>query len=369
MSGWRRATGRSLLAVWGIAALSGWAAIALDRSIAAQSTPSVWASEIVRREPEWYALPQARQIADSLIQYQSPQGGWPKNTDLAVPPKAGAIPSPTDSVSNTFDNDGTTLPMEFLARVIHASGDGPYRRAFDRGLEYTLAAQYPNGGWPQFYPLRAGYYSHVTLNDDAMIRVMSLLRDVAAGEPPFGFVDRARRERAAQAVSRGVELILRIQIRQSGQLTGWCAQYDERTLEPAWARSYEPPSISGNESVGVIRFLMGIQRPSPQVVAAVDGGVRWLRASAITGMRVERFSNRDGQPDTRVVADTSAEPLWARFYELGSNRPIFLGRDGVVRYVFAEIEYERRNGYNYYGSWARTLLEREYPAWRARQQP
>jgi len=37
--------------------------------------------------------------------------------------------------------------------------------------------------------------------------------------------------------------------------------------------------------------------------------------------------------------------------------------DSVVHYTFAEIERERRNGYNYYGSWARSLLEQEYPAW------
>jgi PelA/Pel-15E family pectate lyase len=324
-----------------------------------------WDSAIVHREPAWYASEQARRIAASVVRYQSPEGGWPKNTDLSTSPRSAAdVPSPASGLGNTFDNDGTTLPMEFLARVIHATGEKTYRAAFDRGLEYTLAAQYPNGGWPQFYPLRDGYYSRVTFNDDAMVRIMSLLRDIASGKAPFGFVDRPQQLRSAQAVGRGIELILRTQIRQDGQLTAWCAQYDERTLEPAWARSYEPPSVSGSESVGIIRFLMSIERPTPQVIAAVEAGVRWLQVSAIPGMRVERFTNADGQADTRVVADAAAGPIWARFYELGSNRPIFLGRDSKVRYTFAEIEHERRNGYNYYGTWARSLLQ-EYPAWRA----
>ena len=110
----------------------------------------------------------------------------------------------------------------------------------------------------------------------------------------------------------------------------------------------------------------GIEQPTPEVVAAIEGGVRWLQASAISGIRVERFTNSDGQSDRRVVSDPAAEPVWSRFYELGSNRPIFLGRDSVVHYTFGEIEYERRNGYSYYGTWARSLLEREYPAWKAR---
>ena len=351
---------------WVFAALSAGVAAALTLSSHAQSPPFVWGPDVLNRDPAWYGSADAQRVADSVIRYQSPQGGWPKNTDLATPPTdALPAPSPTDGVSNTFDNDGTTLPMAFLARVIHATDHAAYRRAFDRGLDFTLDAQYANGGWPQFYPLRSGYYSRITLNDDAMVRVMSLLRDVAAGEAPFGFVDRSHRERAAAAVSRGLDLVLRLQIRQNGQLTAWCAQYDERTLEPAWARSYEPPSLSGMETVGILRFLMSVDRPAPEMVAAIEAGVRWLRASAITGFRLERFTNNEGQLDTRVVADPAADLLWARFYELGSNRPIFLGRDSIVRYAFAEIEYERRNGYNYYGDWGRTLIAREYPSWRA----
>ena len=54
-----------------------------------------------------------------------------------------------------------------------------WNNAFRRGLDYLLKAQYPNGGWPQFYPLRNGYWSHITYNDDAMAGVLELLRDVA----------------------------------------------------------------------------------------------------------------------------------------------------------------------------------------------
>jgi PelA/Pel-15E family pectate lyase len=68
-----------------------------------------------------------------------------------------------------------------------------------------------------------------------------------------------------------------------------------------------------------------------------------------------------------LIADPAAPPLWARFYEIGTNRPIYSGRDGVIRYRLDEIEYERRTGYAWVGDWPRTLVEREYPAWRARR--
>jgi PelA/Pel-15E family pectate lyase len=255
--------------------------------------------------------------------------------------------------------------MRFLALMVEATKEATYRQAFDRGMDYLLAAQYPNGGWPQYFPLRQGYYSRITYNDNAMANVLTVLRDGAAGKPPYGFVDDPRRARARAAVARGVDIILRTQVKQAGRLTAWCAQHDERTLEPAWGRAYEPPSLSGHETVGIVRFLMEIERPSPAIVAAVEGAVAWLRSVAIRGLRFERFTAADGSRDTRVVADPTAGPLWARFYELGTNRPIFLGRDSIVRGKLDEIEQERRGGYAYYVAAPATLVDRDYPRWRA----
>jgi PelA/Pel-15E family pectate lyase len=165
-------------------------------------------------------------------------------------------------------------------------------------------------------------------------------------------------------VSRGIDIILRTQIKQDGRLTAWCAQHDEKTLAPAWARAYEPPSLSGSESVGIVRFLMEVERPSVEIIAAVEGAAAWLRAVAIPGLRLEEFIGDGGRRDRRVVADPGGAPLWARFYELGTNRPIFLGRDSVVRSALSEIEHERRSGYAYYGTWPARLLAEEYPRWR-----
>lgn len=324
-----------------------------------------WGENVLRQKPQWYRSTEARALADSVIQYQSPQGGWPKSTDLAKPPRTpDDIPPPGRGRANSLDNEATTLPMAFLARVSYATGEVKYKDSFLRGVDYLLAAQYPNGGWPQFWPLRKGYYSHITYNDGAMIRAMTLLRDVAGAQPPYDFVDVQRRKKVADAVTRGIDCILKTQIKQDGKRTAWCAQHDEKTLKPAWARAYEPPSLSGAESVGIVRFLMSIEEPTPEIIAAIEGAVVWFQSVVMKGVRLKSARRDDGRRERWLVPDPDAPPLWARFYELGTNRPLYLDRDSVFRYDFSEISYERRSGYSYHGSWPASLITREYPKWR-----
>ncbi|MDE0124858.1 MAG: pectate lyase [Bryobacterales bacterium] len=319
-----------------------------------------WGKVLLHQPREWYASAEARKAADSVIRHQSPAGGWPKNSDLlSAPATPGQLGRPT------IDNGATTTPMRFLAMVAQATGDGNCRKAFESGMDYLFAAQHPNGGWPQYFPLRKGYYSRITYNDDAMVNVLTLLRDVSEGNAPFGFVDRARRDKASAAVDRGIDVILRSQVRQDGRLTAWCAQHDENSLEPAWARAYEPPSLSGGETVGIVRFLMSIEEPTAEIIASIEGAVQWLRSVAISGVRVDRIPRPDGRTERILVGDPGAPLLWARFYELATDRPLYVDRDSVYRYDFSEISYERRSGYAYHGDWAAELLGEDYPRWHA----
>lgn len=341
--------------------------IGSDLRAKSSSGPVPW-QRALDQEPGWYASAEAIRIADNVLLHQHDNGGWLKNIDKAAVPggadKSRLLKEKAEG-STTIDNGATRTEMRYLARVYEATRQERFRHGFLRGLDFLLEAQYENGGWPQFFPLREGYYSRITYNDNAMVNALTVLRDAAAGKPPYGFVDQVRRARARAAVARGIDVILRTQVRQNGKLTAWCAQHDERTLEPAWARNYEPPSLSGNETAGIVRFLMAIEQQTPAIISAVEGAVAWLEAVAIRGLRVEEFTDAEGRPDRRVVADPAAGPLWARFYELGTNRPIFMGRDKVIRYKFEEIERERRAGYAYYGPWPATLLAKEYPRWRA----
>ena len=67
-----------------------------------------------------------------------------------------------------------------------------------------------------------------------------------------------------------------------------------------------------------------------------------------------------------MVEDPNAEPIWARFYDLKMQRPLFADRDGEAKARLSDLGYERRNGYAWYGDWPAALIDREYPAWRAR---
>ena len=316
-------------------------------------------SRYAKQSTEWFQGAEGRRIADNVLTWQTPHGSWPKNRDTASEPFDGK----SDDLHGTFDNKATTGELRFLARAFRATNEPRYREAFLKGLSHILEAQYPTGGWPQFYPLSKGYPRHITFNDGVMARILELLRDISESSD-YGFLEMEYRTKAKAAVTMGIDCILHTQIKQDGKLTAWCAQHDEKTFEPAWARSYEPPSISGAESVGVVCFLMSVETPTPAIIAAVEGAVEWFRSATIHGIRLEEFTDAAGQDDKRVIADPNAEPLWARFYEIGSNRPIFLDRDSVVRYSFSEIGQERRTGYAYYGGWGTRFLTDAYPRWR-----
>jgi len=333
---------------------------------AARPAPVRW-NDILRQPAEWYGGAEARTVADCLLLYQTESGGWPKNTDMTQPPSAEFLASTAaDHRAATIDNNGTTTQVAYLARVATATGEARYRDAALRGVDYLLASQYESGGWPQYYPLRPGYYTHITYNDNAMVRVLQVLREVSTGGEPYASAGEARRARAATAVDKGIACILRTQVVQDGKLTAWCAQHDETTFAPAWARNFEPPTLSGSESVGLVKFLTGVEKPSPEIVAAVEGAVKWFEAVPVHGLRVDNAPGSDGQRDRHAVADPAAPVLWARFYELGTNKPVFTGRDKIIRYDFNEIERERRAGYAYFGNWPAELLAQDYPQWRAK---
>jgi pectate lyase len=313
---------------------------------------------------DWFAGEDAKRIAANILSHQADLGGWPKNIDTTAAPYRGD----RKDLKPTFDNDATTDELRFLARMFAATKDDVYRKAVEKGVDYILQAQYPSGGWPQFAPPpEKTYHRHITFNDHAMVRLMRFLRETYTSKV-FDFLGADRHKAARRAFDRGVECILKCQIKVDGKLTVWCAQHDEKDYSPRPGRTYELVSLSGGESVEVVRFLMSLES-SPEVVAAVEGAVAWFEASRIKGIRVT-VEKDDRSPTGRnrvVVKDPSAPPMWARFYDIKTNRPIFADRDGVPKSELADIGYERRNGYSWLGYWPQKLLDQDYPAWKKKQ--
>ncbi len=322
----------------------------------AAGTAAAATRDFLRRPPDWFAGAEGLRVTANLLSWQSAAGAWPKNMDPTAAPFTGQ--DRAKEIKGTFDNGATTDELRFLARAFAATTNVAVREAVERGLDHMLRAQYPTGGWPQSYPPGRQYHRHITFNDGAMVRLLEFLREVAR-DARFAFLDEARRRAASAAFDRGIACILKCQVIEGGVPTVWCAQHDEVTLAPRPARSYELASLSGSESVGIVRLLMSLEDPSPAVVRAVESAVAWFDKAQLNGLRLGRV---DG--DSVVIPDPAAGPLWARFYELGTGRPLFVDRDGVPKYALADIGHERRNGYSWLGRWPQALLEREYPAWR-----
>jgi PelA/Pel-15E family pectate lyase len=308
-------------------------------------------------------------IAERMLLYQRENGGWPQPGGDAInydkelsPEQQQVLLRDKPKLDATIDDRATTREINYLVTAYQKTHNDAYRQAAGRGVGYLLKAQQANGGWAQFYPDSSGYRKQITYNDNAMINVLWVMKYTAQGTLGFGELDKALAPLAQRAVERGIACIVNTQYIQKGTLTAWCAQHDRRTLLPTHARKFELPSISGSESVGILRFLMSQDNPSPEVKRAVKAAVTWLDSVRLTGIAVKTITDQTGAKDVIVVADPTST-LWARFYELETNRPFFCGRDGVKKYDLAEVEQERRAGYAWYGTWPAKLLEKEYPAW------
>jgi PelA/Pel-15E family pectate lyase len=332
--------------------------------------PVSW-SEVFRQQPLWYQTDEAARIADQVVLYQKDNGGWEKNTDMTAMltqrEKEALAAKKSDTTETTIDNRTTYTQTAYLGKVITASllkttppNNFPkYKEAFNKGLDYLLASQYENGGFPQFYPLQKDYSRYITFNDDAMIGVLKLLRDIAKKKEDYAFVDEERRLKAEKAVEKAIPVLLKTQVVIDGKKTVWAAQYDETTLKPAAARKFEPVSLTAGESVGIVRFLMLDSTPNQETIDAVESAVAWYRANKINGIRWETKGK-----EHQVIKDKNAPPIWARFYQIETMKPIFIGRDAVIKYDVSEIEAERRNGYAWYVSEPNELLEKDYPKWK-----
>ncbi|MBP1667596.1 MAG: pectate lyase, partial [Bacteroidetes bacterium] len=284
------------------------------------STGRSWQYVATQMPDNWYGSNESVKIAENVLLYQRNTGGWPKNTAMHRPlsesEKAKILEEKvlTDAI---FDNSATTTEMKFLARMNNKTKNQDYRESFNRGLKFILDAQYDNGGWPMFYPLREGYYTHITFNDNAIVNILFLLREIRDRNPLFASVaSEDYYPQIAEAYNKGIEIILKTQIIVNGNHTVWCAQHDENTLIPAAARSYELPSFSGAESVGIIKLLMEIPDPSPEIIQSIKGAVEWLDNHRIKNTRWDVFVNKDGKRDRRIVYDPATGDLWARFYDL-----------------------------------------------------
>lgn len=201
-------------------------------------------------------------------------------------------------------HESAMFALHSLLRVQVACGGWSqgFTSTFDPTRCTADAARFPDT-WSRTYPGHNQYWYQPTLNDGLMADLLPVLLEAAEIYNDDSF---------RQAALRGGEFFLRAQLPEPQP--GWAQQYSD-DLEPIWARKFEPPAITGNESRRVIQTLLDLYR--------VTGDRKWLAPipSALAYYRQCEL------PDGRL----------ARFYEMGSNRPLYFTRDYDLTYDDSDV--------------------------------
>lgn len=336
--------------------------------INAQNTYKNWSDLIRKNDASWFGTTEAKKIAENVLLYQRDIGGWPKNIqmqdELTSEQKTELITLKKSTKEITTDNGATCQEMLFMSKMYAQVKDDRYKESFLKGLNYLLEAQYKNGGWPQFYPLKKGYYTHITYNDDSMVNILNILKQVSEQTDYYSIKSSvAIVEKAKKSFDKGIDCILKTQYKQNGVLTAWCAQHDEITLAPANARAFELASLSGYESAKIVLLLMSIEKPSTEIIAAIKSAQVWFEKTKIKNIEEKRVLNETGKiTDKQMIPTQNAASIWARFMDLETNEPFFCDRDGIRKKSLDEIGSERRNGYSWYTDAPKEVLKK-YAAW------
>jgi PelA/Pel-15E family pectate lyase len=260
-------------------------------------------------------LQYACKVADGLIFGQHPSGGWHYFIDF----DPAGIPKFYQEVASqcrgweefyfyygnaTFDDDVTASATRILLRLYAKALDPRYREPLNKALDFVLQSQYPNGGWPQRYPLRydysheghPDYTSFYTYNDGVISNNIFLLLEA---------YEKLGNEEYRKAAYRGMDFYLVSQL--PPPQAGWAQQYD-MDLKPAWARSYEPAALCSSQTVDNIKDL--------QTFYLITGDRRYLRPipEAIHWLELSAISKEV----------TKGEFTHAIYYEPSTNHPLYI---------------------------------------------
>jgi PelA/Pel-15E family pectate lyase len=293
-------------------------------------TPAVGMAmlEAYQRTGEQAYLDAAMDAGRALVRGQMHSGGWTNRIEFDPQERtrfAYRVDGPPGRRArniSSFDDDQTQSALRLLMRLDQATNknDETTHEAAMFGLDAVLQNQHKNGAWsqvfdgahvrddepkPATYPddwprMHPGgdYWWHYTFNDGAMAAVIETLLEA----------DRLYREpKFKQAAIRGGEFILRAQM--PPPQPGWAQQYNA-DMHPAWARKFEPPAVSSSESVGVIRALFALHHATGEArfLSPIPAALDWLKRSTLPN---------GGH---------------ARFYELRTNKPLYMTKEYVLTY-------------------------------------
>ncbi len=303
---------------------------------------------------EAYYLQAARQAGNCLVRGQLRSGGWeyriefdPKRRQRYAYRVDAAAEGGSRRNTSTLDDNTTQAALRLLMRLDKTLNfdDAKIHEAAQFGLSSLLEVQYPNGAWPQRFqrppdapkfPVKKasypeswprefpgrGYSGDYTFNDNAMGDVIDVMFEAwrTYGDKKY----RAAAERCG-------DFILLAQMPEPQP--AWAQQYDA-DMHPTWARKFEPASVTGGESQGVMRTLLRIYRET--------GDKKYLEPLP----RAIAYFRRSLLPDGQL----------ARFYELKTNRPLYF----TIKYQLTYSDADMPTHYSFKSGNGMDGIERAY---------
>jgi len=250
------------------------------------------------------ALAAARQAADALIRGQNKHGGWDHTIDFAH----------LDNETVSFDDNQSQSAVSFLLALNHVVRDEALAAATRRAVQMMLTTQLPNGGWPHLYPARGNYHDYATFNDNGINDCIRVMIEAHELDP--------KNDAILHSLRRVARFIVISQ--QPPPQPGWAQQYNE-FLQPAWARTFEPASLNPSETLNNCETLIDLYLTlgDATLLEPIPDALRWVSESRLPNGK------------------------WARFVELGTNKPLYYDRGRKRVNSLEEISLERRTGYGY----------------------
>jgi PelA/Pel-15E family pectate lyase len=299
-------------------------------------------------------LDAAKETAHALARTQLASGGWDYVIEFD-PEKskawyyrrdveAGDTRRGERRNSSTFDDNNSQSALRLLMHVDMTleKKDPEVRRAVEYGMAKLLQAQYPNGAWsqrydgqprnPANYPVQKARYPETwprtfpniryqefyTFNDNTIRDIILLMLEAHKTYGKKEYLDAAR---------KGGDFILLAQMPEPQPV--WAQQYNLQ-MEPSWARRFEPASVTGGESNGVIRTLLDLYlyTGDEKYLKPIEPAIAWFQRSRL--------------PDGR----------WARFYELKANKPLYFTRQYELVYTDNDLptHYSFQSDYGHPGA-------------------
>ncbi len=312
-------------------------------------TPTVGLAYIraFRATGDGYYRDAVEEVANALIYGQLKSGGWsncidfdPRGERIAQYRHGGGGGKNNSSLDDGQSQTAIRFMIqadqvfEFQQAAIHASAI--------TALDALLAAQFANGGFPQVwtgsvegqavvpanfpnYDYRTqgrikNYWDMPTLNDNVCVHVAHALMEA---HQVYG------EARYLVALKKLGDFLILAQMPEPQP--AWAQQYNH-AMQPIWARRFEPPGISGHESQSIVELLIEIAAyvQDKKYLDPLPSAIAYLRRSTL--------------PDGQI----------ARYYELQTNRPLYMQREGETY----SLTYDDKNLPAHYSWKTRSLVDK-----------